>query len=199
MKTNFISPDGVFILKTQKPADCPFFENPEGFSWCHVGLFIDPATLPPRSTGRNGGWFGVVNGRSYSFPVKFSYPTFEAAKSECTHPTDTVLPISIKYGGGFVVCCPGLPTSIKNMIMEPYIYRTNEAWGSEVYFFTESKYNEFMAGMAECWEGELLEPDIFHLDETSGLYEGKFYKNYGREKLRVTDWDDPANLQIEYV
>jgi len=118
MKTNFISPDGVFILKTQTPIDCPYSENPDGFSWCkNVGLFVDPKTLPPRATGKNGGFFGTANGRQYTFPVEFSLSAIEV-KKEHDPEFDTVLEIPEKLGGGFVLNRPGCPSSIAKMIKE---------------------------------------------------------------------------------
>ena len=83
--------------------------------------------------------------------------------------------------------------------MEKYIYKTHETWGDETYFFTEQKYNEFMDGMKSCRDGNIEEPERFDLVEESGLYEGKFHNNFGREQVTVTDWSDPSNLQVEYV
>lgn len=119
MKTNFISPDGVQILKTQQPIDCPYTEDPEAFSWCKcVGLFVDPKTLEPRSTGRNGGFFGVSNGREYSFPVEFTLPTRAEAEAKLQYSVESVLAVPEKYGGGFVIVRPGLASSIKKMLLE---------------------------------------------------------------------------------
>ena len=120
MKTNFITPNGVDILKTQKAVDCPFFENPDAFSWCkRVGLFVDPATLPARATGRDGGFFGVANGRQYAFPVEFTISTRADAISRADISFgERVLEVPEYLGGGFVIDRPGLPSAIEKMIHE---------------------------------------------------------------------------------
>ena len=91
MKTQFISSDGISYIRTLNPVDCPFHEKIDNKI---IGLFIDPDLLEPLATGRNGGWFGVANGRQYSLEGNVY-----ADPSECPQSS---YPVASEYGGGYI-------------------------------------------------------------------------------------------------
>jgi hypothetical protein len=83
--------------------------------------------------------------------------------------------------------------------MEKMIYKTHETWGDETYFFTAEKYGEYVAGMESCREGDIEKPVIFLFNDETGFYEGPYFKNYGRDIVKILDWSDQSDLKYEYI